>query len=259
MALLHHRITPDIIIATDGGPWALRHIYPALRHIQKNTILAANLCAALPSQCADMPFLVINDGSFWQSVILHELKIPSVIIPQRGTVVATAAELAFMLSSGNIYLAGADFSILDIRSHVKPYSFDSLFYSCANRLTPFYSTVFKRSNLIQQGQSMDIYASWFSSQLPVWQKRIFSINKSNIFKEANPLENTETIKDNEYIKTVCLNEKPSCAIQALLSAIKNPEYAENIKQELNSLLFHGEEYINEEKIETALRKITGAK
>jgi hypothetical protein len=256
LALEQNGISADIVIATDGGCWALQHIYPMFRNPNENS-LAVNLCAALPSQCGGKPFLVLNDGSFWQSVILHELKLPSLIIPQRGTVTASAVDLALVLSDGDIFLAGMDLSLRDIRSHVRPYGFDYLSFGSANRFSPVYSKYFYRSGLTRGGGSMDIYASWFKNQLALWPKRIFSLGGSNpVFENALPLER-ENKKNSDYFKIV--NENPDKfserGVSALLSALKNPEYARNIKTELVSLLSGGKKELTETELETA---ITGA-
>ena len=263
-ALSHNGIKPDFIIATDGGSWALRHLYSCFREnmLCETQPLAVNLCAALPSQSFNAPKLIINDGSLWQSIVLHELKIPSVIIPQRGTVTATAAELAMIISRGNIFLAGTDLSAADIRTHVKPYNFDSLFFERANRFAPYYSDVFKRSSLILQGGSMDIYASWFKTHLASKKNKIFSIKSGvNIFKDGNYLLNALCDKKNISnffkIENNRNNDQPQRekGINALLSAIKNPRYSRDLKQELNSLLFPGNENVSERELETALNEL----
>jgi hypothetical protein len=263
MALSAAGIKADIVIASDGGCWALKHIYPFFRNY-KNTntaVFAVNLCAALPSQCADTSQLIINDGSFWQSVVLHELELPSVIIPQKGTVTAVAVELAMILTNGNLYLAGMDFAVNDIRTHARPYSFDSLFYSRADRFIPFYSESFKRSRLLYEGGSMGIYESWFKEQLNKWPKRIFSIGGNKIFENSEPCEYSVNKKTEELFKAVSnKNTNLFCekGIQVLLNAIKQ-QYAQNIKQELNSLLFPGEKKIPEAELETAIKDIAGCK
>jgi len=211
MALVNSGIKPDLVIATDGGAWALKHLYPFYRYNETaNSALAVNLCAALPSQCQNTPQLILNDGSLWQSIILHELKLPSVLIPQRGTVTASAIELALQLTKGNIYLAGLDLGIKDIRTHVKPYSFDNLLYERAGRFTPIYSESFIRSRLLKDGGSMDIYADWFKNQFNIWPKRIFNIENYNeqsadkskdLFKSI-PVNNKEFNVDILYEKDV---------------------------------------------------------
>jgi hypothetical protein len=255
MALNRNGISADIVIATDGGCWALQHIYPMLKE-SGNSSLAVNLCAALPSQCEKKPFLVLNDGSFWQSVILHELKLPSVIIPQAGTVTASAVELSLILTSGSIFLAGMDLSVKDIRTHVRPYGFDYLIFSGADRFSPVYSKYFLRSRLIREGGSMDIYAAWFKNRFALWPKRIFSLD-AGISENVFPPEQKK--KDNEYFKVVKVNEDPDLfrkrGINVLLSALKNPEYAKNIKAELIPLLLPGEKEASESELK---RAITGA-
>jgi len=264
LALHASGIKADIVIATDGGSWALKHLYPFYRS-DSGKILAVNLCAALPSQTTQAAQLLINDGSFWQSVILHELSLPSVIIGQRGTVTATAAELALILSSANIYLAGMDLAVQDIRTHARPYSFDALFFEKANRITPFYSQSYTRSSLLDRGGSLDIYASWFKSQKTTWQDRIFSIGANSVFEEDASMHDNITNKKaqnkNDYFKLVkndteadnfCKRGK-----EALLSAMNNPEYSKNIKNELGSLLFSGEIDVKDRDLQDAVEQIAG--
>ena len=238
-ALSSSGIKADLIITTDGGSWALKHMYSCFRN--ETAPLALNLCASLPSQFVNTPLLIINDGSFWQNVILHALSLPSVIIPQKGTVSAVAVELALQLTRGNIYLAGMDFSVNGIRTHVKPYSFDSLFLSRANRFLPFYSECFTRSFLTRCGGSMDIYASWFKKELFSWSKRIFSIGGSSVFENADPLRETFNKKNSVFFKEDCFKKDADFirkkGAAALLNALNTPEYSHNIKQELSSLLF----------------------
>ncbi|MCL2211345.1 MAG: DUF115 domain-containing protein [Treponema sp.] len=266
LALAASGVKADIVIATDGGNWALKHLYPLYR-TSSSAGLAVNLCAALPSQAALSPQLLINDGSFWQSVVLHELSLPSVIIGQRGTVTATAVELALILSSANIYLAGMDLAVKDIRTHVRPYSFDALFFNQANRITPFYSQCYSRSSLLSRGGSMDIYASWFKSQKNRWLNRIFSIGGGNVFEDAKEMLDREIgVKrpdsdKSSYFKSVNCGSSSGnfCkrGVSALFSAIKEPEYANNIKQELTSLLFYENDKPAEHDIENALKQIAG--
>ncbi|MDR0463580.1 MAG: DUF115 domain-containing protein [Treponema sp.] len=266
-ALSHNSVIPDIIIETDGGPWALWHIYPAIRNkLIYSALHAVNLCAALPSQCINTPFLILNDGSLWQSIILHELSIPSIMIPQKGTVSAAAAELAMILSSGNIFLSGMDFSVNDIRTHVRPYGFDSLFFSRANRFGPVYSQAYSRSTLLKQGRSLDIYASWFKSQLDSWPKRIFTAGQGNkIFEKTNMSMFSDNTQDTRKTKNMemffnCVNIENARfrekGAKALIKALKNPEYSEKIKQELLPLLFPGDDCVTEKTLENAIHEIS---
>jgi hypothetical protein len=262
MALSHYGIRADIVMSTDGGNWALRHIYPFFRkqnNVENAASFAVNLCAALPSQCSSVPMLIMNDGSFWQSVILHELSLPSVIIAQKGTVTASAAELALALTSGNIFLAGMDLSVRDIRSHARPYAFDHLLYDSASRFTPVYSQSFIRSNQIQEGGSLDIYAAWFKKQLASWPKRIFSLGGNNEVFESALCEGKANKKNIcDYFKAQNVKDNPANfrerGAAALIAALKNGEYSANLKKELAPLLFPNEKNVTEQQMEKAINE-----
>ena len=256
MALSHGGIRADIVIAADGGAWALRHIYPYFRNTSAAIAFAANLCAALPSQCGGVPWLIINDGSLWQSVILHELSLPSVIIPQRGTVTAAAVELALILSGGNIYLAGMDLCVRDIRTHARPYGFDYLFFENAGRISPAYSKCFTRSRQIQDGSSLDIYSAWFRKQLASWPERIFSLGGNHeVFGNISATGYTGK-ETGKYFKAVPAGDDPATfskrGAAALLVALKDSRYTESLKTELAPLLFPDKKEVTEHDLEKAI-------
>jgi hypothetical protein len=291
LALRENGIAPDMVISTDGGSWALSHLYPCFRaplpngkgplpngeKISRNGkgpaparawSLAAALSAAIPSQCAAVPFLALNDGSLWQSLILHELAIPSVIIPQAGTVAASALELALALSSGTVYLAGLDLSVRDIRTHVRPYGFDHLFFGAASRLRPVYSQCFARSGDTRRGGSHAVYAAWFKNQLAAWPRRIFSLGNNHavfadgVHRAANDrrrlpagAENTESC-----FSLVPIGGQPeaNCArgAQTLLRALDDPRYAKTIRDELAPLVFPGKKDVSGGELGEALRAMT---
>jgi len=257
-ALSHRNISADIVIATDGGSWALRHLYPLFRGGNNDfSLLAVNLCAALPSQCERTPFLIINDGSFWQSIVLHTLGLPSVVVAQKGTVSASAVELAILLTRGNIYIAGMDLCVRDLRTHARPYAFDYLFAERACRFTPVYSQSFVRSSLMKDGGSMDIYAAWFKNQLSSWPKRIYSIGGSNeVFETSIPAEQAVIKGSSECFKTAGVKEDPALFCRrgaaALISAFDDIRYAGNLRSELAPLLFPTEDAVTDKELKAAI-------
>ena len=261
LALSAMNLSAGFVIATDGGSWALRHLYPLHRNVfNTDFFLAANLCAALPSQCKDTPFLLLNDGSFWQSIILNALGLPSVIVTQKGTVSASAVELAMTLSRGNIYLAGIDLCVRDIRTHTKPYAFDYILTQNECRLKSVYSQSFTRSMLLKEGGSMDIYASWFKNQLSSWPKRIFSLGGSHeVFETSLPEEKSVLKNSGEYFKIVNVKEDPALFCErgaaALLGAFDDSRYCENLRRELAPLLFPGENSVENSELKAAITQI----
>ena len=249
-ALKARNIIPDLVLSTDGSQWAKYHLFGIFRE-KTEFFLASSLTAALPSQCEKIPVLVLCDGSLWQTLILNELKIPFIMLPQRGTVTASALDLGFFINThvpnqnrGNgIYIAGMDLENRDISSHARPYAFDSLLEEKAGRMNPVYSQEFKRSSLLKAGGSFRIYSSWFKKQLPLYPGAVHPLGSNNpVF---GPSENTIPNRDEKWarvsFKTITLdkngNESPSKrALSALKAALKNEAYADALKQELTGLL-----------------------
>ena len=274
-ALLAGGVTPDMVLTTDGGGWALLHLHacfrvsntlsrrhgeygghgeenkilnspcpPCLREMNSEIKLAFALSAALPSQCADIPLLPMNDGSLWQSMALHSIGLPSALIPQRGTVTASALDLALLLSSGNVFLAGMDLAVRDIRTHARPYAFDHLFFGMASRLRPVYSQNFVRSSDMKAGGSHDIYAAWFKDRLAALQGRVFSLGGNNAAFEDNlPAATLTAVSHNagDCFQLVKAAHSPADrrrrAVDALVAALENPQYAGALTGELAPLLF----------------------
>ncbi|MDR2448060.1 MAG: DUF115 domain-containing protein [Treponema sp.] len=187
--LFHANVKPDIVVATDGGNWALFHLFSTLRPHggygggEGKTILAASAFAALPSQAASFPVLLMTDGSLWQKTVLAGLGIPFLNMTQRGTVTASALDLAFTVFQGNVFIAGIDLANNDVRAHARPYPLD-IFMENADRLTCAYSTAFART--MEAARSMNIYAEWFKKQLPAYPKRLYTIGKNNAIFSSLP-------------------------------------------------------------------------
>ncbi|MCL2833927.1 MAG: DUF115 domain-containing protein [Treponema sp.] len=239
-------INPDLIISADGGNWALLHLYECIRGITANYSYAVNLTAAVPSQCGNNFLLVICDGSLWQNLLLCELKIPFITLPQRGTVSASALDLALAMTTNNVYFTGVDLSNRDIQTHARPYSFDRLWFEKAGRLDPYYSCIFKRTRQTEAGGSNKIYASWFNNQLSLYPARLFSLGGNNQLFEGIKKESMETagpaIKWPAF--NTCnysFNGNPAAAgARFLAEALINSKHGVDLAAELNCLLFPGE-------------------
>jgi hypothetical protein len=263
-ALLVRDLLPDMIIATDGGGWALPHLYECLRGLDTKPpfILAASLWAALPSQCADLPLLPLSEGNLWQTLILQELKIPFISLIQRGTVTASALDLAFTITRGNVFIAGIDLSHQDIRTHARPYSFERFMEAAASRFNPVYSQTFVRSFGIIEGGSHTIYAAWFGKHLGDYPKRLYSLgNNHPIFKdlkswEDGGLTSTGSAETFGFREVHSQGNLAKQGVAILLQALVAPQTSSRIKQELGSLLFPDEADITLERLRDAILTIT---
>jgi hypothetical protein len=272
-ALEEWGLTPDLVIATDGGNWARLHLGECCRGIFPAgggcAGLAAALVAALPSQCASVPLLPISDGSRWQNLVLAGLGIPSAALPQRGTVSASALDLAFYLTRGKVFITGLDLALRDIRSHVRPYSFDALWEKKAGRLNPVYSQSFGRAAAIRAGGSLGIYASWFGRRLEAWPGRLFTLGKNNPVFEAlgtSSLGGGLSEKDpgprQKPFKTLLLKKRGNPSKEAALiikAALQDPRYGGETAGELASLLFPGRESVPIKELEDAVFSLAGGR
>jgi hypothetical protein len=202
---------------------------------------------------------------------LNALGIPSALIPQRGTVTASALELAMLISKGNIFLAGMDLSVCGIKSHARPYGFDHLFFGTASRFSPVYSQYFTRSGNIKAGGSHEVYADWFKNRLGSLPRRIFSLGENHAafggitgkcpFPNSKPLAEmpAQGAPGNGYFRPMTVNGSPSgrCrqAAETLAGALRGPQYGSALAGELAPLLFPAETNILPEDIAESLSGI----
>ena len=254
-------LEPDIIVSSDGGNWALLHLYECIRGKEKAKF-AITLNAALPSQCNNSSFLLISDGSLWQELILRRLGLPFIVLPERGTVSAAALDLAFALTDDMVFLTGVDLSHKDIQTHARPYSFDRIWEEKAGRFLPAYSQVFTRSGLIRTGGSNDIYASWFNRQLAAYPKRLFSLGANNPVFQAHKTStfNSKKGEKNKPIwKTFSVNFQNNSIKEVILylnSALKNPLYTTKLTEELSPLIIPGKTHASKEELSESILSLT---
>jgi hypothetical protein len=113
--------------------------------------------------------------------LLSPLGLPFAAFPQRGTVSASALDLAFFLSSGPVYISGLDFGHADLVTHCRPYAFDRLRDEQANRLKPAYSGAFEREAMIRRSQALSVYDTWFKKELANYPRRLYTLSEGNRF------------------------------------------------------------------------------
>jgi hypothetical protein len=235
-ALLEAGICPDIIAACDGGNWARLHLAESVKYFLKTPpgtplpTLAFSLNAAVPLQCAAFNLLPLGDNSLFQNLVQKCFNIPPVSFPQRGTVGASAIDLAFYISGGAVYTAGIQFSHEDIRTHAKPYAFDKILSDSENRLRPFYSLQFERSCKITASGVNRIYSDWFGEQN--YQQKLFSAAENNFVFNTGKTNACSF----DYVKKNSVNRPVTRLITVLTSALQTDETKEQLAAELSSLL-----------------------
>jgi hypothetical protein len=192
-ALYEHGLMPDMVVTTDGGFWALLHLYELKRYCKgPYPVIAASLNARLPSFLRDAPILPVSDGSEFQNSRMAALHIPFLALPQRGTVSAAALDLAFSLSAGPVYITGLDLSDKDVLSHASPHAFETLFRMRSCRFNPYYHEVFARSRLNAESNTQAVYAAWFENHLAQYERLIALGDNHPLFAGMRSETITET-------------------------------------------------------------------
>jgi hypothetical protein len=264
-------ITPDMVVATDGGAWALLHLYEAFRlfpgagktHTASGGVcFACALSAALPSRIGEYPALILADGSVWQRWLLGVLGLPFLAFPQRGTVSASALDLAFSLSSGPVYVSGLDLCHADLVTHCRPYALDRLRDERANRLAPAYSGAFEREAAIRGSRALSIYASWFKNELAKYPRPLCALAEGNglgIPRASFPEEipgSPKTEARGPAGETAFSETAPGNGgdgVRILVRGLEDPRAGKQIAAELGELLFPDERNVKKADIENELR------
>jgi hypothetical protein len=271
-ALAAAGLWPDMVISTDGGGWALFHLYESFRLAGKPLpALAAGLWAALPSQCGDMTALPLSDGSLWQRLLLEGAGLRRVspgpeggtyaAFPQRGTVTASALDAALAMTRGPVFFAGLDLGHRDIRTHARPYALDRFQEERVSRFAPRYSQAFVRAGMISASGSHEIYAAWFKRQLAEYPRRVFPLGENNpVFGDLPAgradMAITEGGMGCQGVWTLDEGAAERAA-GALMAALNQPEYAGVLVEELGPLLLPEGEAALPAALAAAIKKIWG--
>jgi hypothetical protein len=266
MALLRRDAAPDLVLSTDGGPWALFHLYELFRNhpASRAPVLAAAFISSLPSQCGDLPILWISDGSLWQGLILRGLGIPHLVLPQRGTVTASALDLAFTLGRGEVCIAGMDLDTRDIRTHVRPYGFDRLWREGASRFHTEYGRYFTRSFAVKEGGSHRVYAEWFAANLASYPGRLRTLGENNpLFRDlpaaGSPVRGAGLSRRGgpEIVRIAGAGDPCPRALEILRAGLEDPKTRRPLREELGPLLLGDRENPGSQELWAALEGLAG--
>jgi hypothetical protein len=256
--LLQRGIKPDLVIATDGGSWALFHLIETIRQSEKKygekPVIVSALRAALPSYVKNCQVIVLRDGSLWQDLLLNALGILelSPAFPQRGTVSVSALDLAFYLSSGNVYRSGFDFSHRDLLTHARPNAFEIFLEQKQKRTIPLNNLFFEREETIRRSGSLGIYERWLKNHLFSFNRKLYTLGEPGFDNGGESIrftgQNAKKIPGKKFL------------VDTLCNALHNPLCTERLCKELGTLLlpeYMPQDKFNAEKIKKALIEMTG--
>lgn len=190
--LIDNDIIPDIVISTDGGYWAKKHL-EILTKKKLNIPIAVTPESAIPSTLfSTNPIIPLCYNDEISNLFFNLCSVPYNFGKRNGTVAGTAVELALQITSNFVGIIGMDLTTTKGFSHTQPNSLE-LF----NKQKDFYfnNTTTRLFNSELSTGSLDIYASWFKNQNKNFYERLFRIH-----------ENKENIRDLSPLQVICFDD-----------------------------------------------------
>lgn len=211
--LLNSNIIPDLVISTDGGFWAKKHLNALLSHPEIPVAISAesNCHKKILQQNRIIP-LYYSDGT--GSSLLKHFDIPCMKAARNGTVSGTAIELALSLTDGNIFICGLDLAGSESFQHTNPNEIE--LDNCSKDIKIHNSETRQTTSRFNSG-SLKIYEKWFTDSSERFYERVFRL--SDNFKYSNKLGKIQDLCFND-IKT-SKGEKPVFVFQKEINIKEN--------------------------------------
>ncbi|MDR2602600.1 MAG: DUF115 domain-containing protein [Spirochaetaceae bacterium] len=258
-ALDYFGVKPDVVVSSDGGNWALFHLYQYIRYINqkknvKPPVLAFVLHAALPSQAEGLPLAPIAVSRL-QELLLKKNNFDYAILPSQGSVIGSALDIALHITTGDIWVCGVDLKNYGVKTHTKSYYFTKLLHQKSSRFSPVYSLQFERAREIEQGGTFSIYRDWFNSYKTENKNRIFYFReKKTRLTGACFSDFNQKIKEAGAPPDYAEKNYKNRAENHLRYIVNSAKEDEKIRDELFQLFFSDDKDNKLEEIEKAAKK-----
>ncbi len=185
------KITPDLLVHTDGGFWARYHLPPRL---PSSLPIAAAPRACLPPEFRERIALFLPDASSPLEMALASAGgRPILPLPGHGTVTGTAIELAGTLFPGEFLLLGVDLASYGYRTHARGHAFEPVVHASTSRLTPLPGQLRARlrkpvilTGEWEQSEELALYADALKGDLAAANRAVYRLAPSPV-----PLPATE--------------------------------------------------------------------
>ncbi|MBO4546802.1 MAG: DUF115 domain-containing protein [Treponema sp.] len=159
--LAWNKIEPDLVLSSDGGWWAKKHLDP-LRKVFKNVPLALEAESACPTillrQKQILP--LCYDDDFISQKVYGALGVQCLPARRNGTVSGSALELFLSLCDKEIYFAGLDLAPSNKKSHALPNVLETERDAADFRLR---TKATRQAASSQASESLKIYQDWFEA------------------------------------------------------------------------------------------------
>ena len=173
MPLTAHGITPDIVLSSDGGYWAKRHL--AVQGADNGIILALEAESAVPKTLFETHTIVplcYDDGS--ERVFLQAIGCPYMRSERNGTVAGTAVQFALSLTKKSVYVCGLDQAPAPGFQHTQPNALETGNAQNDFRLRTA-ETRIASSRFLSAGV-LETYRNWFVTHSDKFSTRVFRLS-----------------------------------------------------------------------------------
>lgn len=118
--LIHNEIIPDVILTTDGGYWAKKH----LQFLENSNYQIPIICSAESSLSFNLlknsPIIPLEYPDCTNKYFFNKFNLFSIKTNRNGTVSGNALEIAKQLTTSNIYFVGLDLATTNSYQHTQP-------------------------------------------------------------------------------------------------------------------------------------------
>ncbi|MDR2490876.1 MAG: DUF115 domain-containing protein [Spirochaetaceae bacterium] len=260
-SLLDCGVKPDIVITSDGGNWALFHLYQYVRACKTGggggtarqggaahspPPLGFCVNAALPAPVFDGPTFAIAVHNY-ESALLEAAGVPHIRLAARGTVSATAVDVALRITDGAVWTIGIDLAAADIATHARSYYFNGFPPEQDCRLRPAYSRQFEKAHNTKRGGSLNVYAAWFKEFRAAHHGRLFYF-AAYPHTQKNDISKNNTYSDGpQWLEWTAQKKIPRHVLLQMLCTALHGKDSRPLCQEISGLLFSdGQEHSIEE-------------
>ena len=174
MPLAKNSISPDLVISSDGGYWAKKHLDFSGGE-NADTVFALEAESAVPKKILEqneiLP-LCYDDGL--EKDFLDSIGCPYMLSERNGTVAGTALCFAHSLTGGNIFLCGLDQAPAPSFQHTQPNALEADNSKKDFRLRTTETRM--TASRFNSEASLEIYRNWFISNSEYFSKRVFRLS-----------------------------------------------------------------------------------
>lgn len=172
LPLAKNEITPDLVLSSDGGYWAKKHLAVAE---QADTVFALEAEGAAPkalfAQKRILP-LCYEDGL--ETDLIRAIGCPYALSQRNGTVAGTALTFALSLTNGAVYLCGFDQAPASAFQHTQPNALET---DGAKKDFRLKTTETRQSAArFNSAAALSVYRNWFVAHSQEFSARVFRLS-----------------------------------------------------------------------------------